>query len=220
MSAPSSSTYAETYGGVIFWPRNGTFTMQYVVTVPLSGSSTSSVVGHAVDRAGAARRDVDLVAGRAALAEDPPLGEAAEELRLLGGGGVVVGEADRADDPGDRVLPSGRATSRLPDVVSSRLDRRAALDRAVVTGSKQAMSVIAPTVSSAQRTFTRMPGLHVGGRGHVDGVQQRGVGAVELDSANANGWSRGWSITGSATHDHVCTTPSSPTATISVTGAG
>ena len=45
MSAPSSRTYAETYGGVIFCPRNGTFTMQHVVIVPLSGSSTSSVVG-------------------------------------------------------------------------------------------------------------------------------------------------------------------------------
>ena len=53
MSAPSSRTYAETYGGLIFWPRNGTFTMQNVVTVPLSASSTSSVVatpstGHAL----------------------------------------------------------------------------------------------------------------------------------------------------------------------------
>ena len=42
MSAPSSRTYAETYGGVIFWPRNGTLTMQNVVSVPVSGSSTSS----------------------------------------------------------------------------------------------------------------------------------------------------------------------------------
>ena len=44
MSAPSSRTYAETYGGVIFWPRNGTLTMQNVVTVPGRASSTSSVV--------------------------------------------------------------------------------------------------------------------------------------------------------------------------------
>ena len=45
MSAPSSRMYADTYGGLIFCPRNGTLTMQNVVTVPASGSSTSSVVG-------------------------------------------------------------------------------------------------------------------------------------------------------------------------------
>ena len=54
MSAPSSRMYAETYGGVIFCPMKGTFTMQNVVTVPLSGSSTSSVVG--VPSAGQAER--------------------------------------------------------------------------------------------------------------------------------------------------------------------
>ena len=54
MSAPSSRTYAETYGGVIRWPRNGTLTMQNVVTVPVSGSSTSSAVG--VPSAGQALR--------------------------------------------------------------------------------------------------------------------------------------------------------------------
>jgi hypothetical protein len=37
--------YAETYGGVIRWPRNGTLTMQKVVTVPVWDSSTSSAVG-------------------------------------------------------------------------------------------------------------------------------------------------------------------------------
>ena len=54
MSAPSSRTYAETYGGVIFWPRNGTFTMQNVVTVPVWDTSTSSAVG--VPSAGQALR--------------------------------------------------------------------------------------------------------------------------------------------------------------------
>ena len=52
MSAPSSRTYAETYGGVIFWPRNGTLTMQKVVTVPVCGSSPSSVVGVRRERDG------------------------------------------------------------------------------------------------------------------------------------------------------------------------
>ena len=54
MSAPSSRMYAETYGGVICWPRNGTLTMQNVVTVPVSGSSISSAVG--VPSAGQALR--------------------------------------------------------------------------------------------------------------------------------------------------------------------
>ena len=45
MSAPSSSTAAATYGGVTRCPGYPTFTMQNVVTVPVSGSSTSSVVG-------------------------------------------------------------------------------------------------------------------------------------------------------------------------------
>ena len=54
MSAPSSRTYAETYGGVIFCPMNGTLTMQNVVTVPTSGSSISSSVG--VPSAGQAER--------------------------------------------------------------------------------------------------------------------------------------------------------------------
>ena len=44
MSAPSSSTAAATYGGVTRWPGYPTFTMQNVVTVPVSGSSTSSVI--------------------------------------------------------------------------------------------------------------------------------------------------------------------------------
>ena len=96
MSAPSSRTYAETYGGVICWPRNGTLTMQNVVTVPRVGQLDLLGGRHAVGRAGAARRDVDLLAGRAALAEDPALGEAAEERRLLGRRGVEVVELDRA----------------------------------------------------------------------------------------------------------------------------
>ena len=54
MSAPSSSTYAETYGGMIFCPRNGTLTMQNVVMVPVCDSSTSSAVG--VPSAGQALR--------------------------------------------------------------------------------------------------------------------------------------------------------------------
>ena len=45
MSAPSRSTAAATYGGVTCCPGYPTFTMQNVVTVPLSGSSTSSLVG-------------------------------------------------------------------------------------------------------------------------------------------------------------------------------
>ena len=84
MSAPSSSTYAETYGGVIFWPRNGTLTMQNVVMVPVCGQLDLLGGRRAVGRAGAARRHVDLLAGRAALADDPALGEAAVERGLLG----------------------------------------------------------------------------------------------------------------------------------------
>lgn len=45
MSAPSSSTDAATYGGVTRCPGYGTLTTQNVVTMPVSGSSTSSVVG-------------------------------------------------------------------------------------------------------------------------------------------------------------------------------
>ena len=45
MSAPSRSTAAATYGRrEPAGPGYGTFTMQNVVTVPLSGSSTSSVI--------------------------------------------------------------------------------------------------------------------------------------------------------------------------------
>ena len=43
------------------------------------------------------------------------------------------------------------------------------------------MSVIAPTRSSAQRTWTRMPVLDLVGGGDVEGVQQGSVGAVEGD---------------------------------------
>ena len=45
MSAPSSRICAATYGGCTRCPVNGTLTMQNVVTVPVSGSSTSSAVG-------------------------------------------------------------------------------------------------------------------------------------------------------------------------------
>ncbi len=45
MPAPSSRTAAATYGGVTRCPGYPTFTTQNVVTVPVSGSSTSSEVG-------------------------------------------------------------------------------------------------------------------------------------------------------------------------------
>jgi hypothetical protein len=74
--------------------------------------------GDAVHRARTARRDVDLLARGAALAEQPALGESAEERRLLGRGGVVVGEVHRRDDSRDALTVRGL-----------RLRRRVAVDR-------------------------------------------------------------------------------------------
>ena len=45
MSAPSISTEAATYGAGTRCPWKGTLTTQNVVTMPVSGSSTSSAVG-------------------------------------------------------------------------------------------------------------------------------------------------------------------------------
>ena len=90
--------------------------MEKVVTVPVSGSSTSCVGGHAVDRAGSPRRYVHLPARGAALPDQPAFGQAAQVGALPGRSGVLIAQPHRRDRHRHR---SGRS-----DVLRRRLELR------------------------------------------------------------------------------------------------
>ena len=77
----------------------------------------------------------------------------------------------------------------------------------------QAMSVIAPTRSSAQRTRTRIPVLTSSGEVTSRACRIGASAPSSVTSANANGRSNGWPATGSGTHVHEVTVPMGPTST-------
>ncbi len=80
-------------------------------------------------------------------------------------------------------------------------------------GSKQAMSVIAPTRSSAQRTRTRIPVLTSSGEVTSRACRNGASAPSSVTSANANGRSNGWPATGSGTQVHDVTVPVGETST-------
>ena len=88
--------------------------------MPVWASSTCSVGGHAVGRAGAAGRHVDLAAHRAALAEDLPLGDAAQEP---GAGHARACSGSRAARACGRCAPA-RRRARLAGSVTSAIGHR------------------------------------------------------------------------------------------------
>src|SRR5207302_2112788 len=148
---------------------------------------------HAVGRAGAPRRHIDLAALRAALAEDLPLDEMAQEARLRGAGREPVFEVDRRSDAQYRLDGICLGGAHCPS-----------------SGTKQAMSWISPTRWSRHRTRTRMR-VAIFDSSPASTTCSRAVSAPSsLIRAQANGRSNGWGGRGSVTHAQVVTTPAWP----------
>ncbi len=85
------------------------------------------------------------------------------------------------------------------------------------TVSKQAMSVIAPTRSSAHLTRTRMPVDTSSGEATSSACSSGTSAPSRVTNAKANGRSSGWPATGSGTQVHEVTVPVSETSTKSST---
>jgi hypothetical protein len=120
-----------------------------------------------VGRAGAARRDVDLPARRAPLADELPLGERRVEERLLRRGGIQVLQLDRHHDAGDRV-------DRLP-----RLHGRTGL---TLEQSLEALDVgDCPDPLHAPPDTNSHIRVNVVGGTDVERVEQGGVRTVQRD---------------------------------------
>ena len=121
--------------------------------------------GHAVDRAGAARRDVDLAADRAALADEPAL------LRA------------RAGRPSPAARRSAAPAVRSGWSSSHRLERRRACGDAASPSGRSRSRRCRGCARPARRPTGRAPACRstLPGGVDVDGVQHRSVGAVELD---------------------------------------
>ena len=164
MSAPSSSTYAATYGGLMRWPANGMLMIANVVTVPLSGSSMNSSSCCAGRRIGFPRREVHLPVLARARAEQLALLEPAQERALGKRSGVLDLDAARADQHGHRIAVVGLA-----------LGFGVVAEREVGDVGDRADRLVDPV-----RVHPRAGADVVGGAG-IDRVQQRGVRAVELD---------------------------------------
>ncbi len=107
-----------------------------------------------------------------------------------------------------------RARRREQHLDRARRLRRLLLAHRYASGSKQAMSVISPTVCSRQRARTRMPVRMRAVAAGVDGVQQRRRGAVELDQRARERVLRAAASRAAArTHAQLVTTPARPTST-------
>ena len=178
-------------------------TMQYVVTVPRGPTSTCSdvatpQVGHAP------------LGGTYTLRQDgqrSPTVRRSDEGVDVGGLGaarrVGVVEAGGGDDAGDRVgelagvaLPVGPARPAGPSY-----------------GSKQAMSVMAPVRSAAQRTRTRMPVRTASGPGASRACSRAVSAPSSRTRTQAKGVSRGWPRRGSWFQAQVVTVPVAATST-------
>ena len=83
-------------------------------------------------------------------------------------------------------------------------------------GSKHAMSVMAPTRSSAQRTWTRIPVLTSAAEGTSSACRNGTSAPSRVTSTKANGRSSGCAATGSETQDQDVTVPVGATSTKSV----
>jgi hypothetical protein len=134
---------------VIRCPRNGTFTMQNVVIVPVS--AVRPLRRSARRPPGRHRGRAHRPSGtRAALAEQASLGEAAQEPALLVRGGVQVLELDRGGQHGHRGGRfGGWLGSRRGSPRSRRVRRRRLrVGRVAVAGSKHSMSRMLPIGSA------------------------------------------------------------------------
>src|SRR5205807_3414352 len=153
-------------------------------------------------RARAAGRAVHLVAHGAALAEDLPLLDAAQEHRLGVPGDVPVAQLDRRVD-------------LLDDVVGGSVG----VGHQSSSGTNASMSWMSPTRSSRQRGFTRIP-VRMRDSSPASTTCRRAVPAPSRPmSAHAKGWSSGCWSRGWLTHSQVVTSPAGPTSTRSETAS-
>src|SRR6266540_5982436 len=158
---------------------------------------------HAVRRARAAGRAVDLVAHGAPLAEDLALLDAAQEHRLRVSGDVPVAQLDRRVDLLDDLFGPAGGRGSLRHYCSS--------------GTNASTSWISPTRSARQRGWTRMP-VRMRDSSPASTTCRSAVSAPSRPmSANANGWSSGCWSRGRLTQAHVVTSPFGPTSTRSST---
>src|SRR3954451_13578356 len=155
----------------------------------LAGERELLVGCHPAHRARAARRHVDLLAARAALADDLALLHGAQEPRRRHPRRIGEVEVDRRFDDRHRVTHDST--------------------------SKQTRSRIDPTRCSAHRAFTRMP-VRIALASATSTAASSPVSAPSSwTSAQANGRSSGWPSRGKSFQAQVVTTPSSATGTIS-----
>ena len=200
MSAPSSSTYAATYGGLMRWPANGMLMMANVVTVPLSGSSTKLSSSRPVAGSASLRREVHLAVARRCerrAACRPPARAGTHSREAMRCAGFRCCSATPGWSPargrrviGHRFLPSPSA--------------------------KYAMSVIAPTGSSTQCAWTRAPVLIASDESAATACRRAVSAPSSLISAHANGLSSGCPSSGSDCQVHDSTVPTLATGTTSV----
>src|SRR5213080_3794256 len=157
MFAPSRRISASTYG-IGIEPENGTFTMQNVVTVPVSATGTSSFVGtphrgHAPERGGT--YTFEQRGHRCPTIRPCSMFRRNRDIAIPG----VYWYSSRT---GDVIIVTGSVTSGL-------------LLEALDVGDEP-LPLLAPPGPHAH------PGLHPRFL-RVDQVQHRGVGAVELDES-------------------------------------
>ncbi|SLH88154.1 Uncharacterised protein [Mycobacteroides abscessus subsp. abscessus] len=89
----------------------------------------------------------------------------------------------------------------------------------VSPGSKQTMSLMNPSVCSAQRARTRIPVRIWSGESTSTACSSALSAPSRVISAQANGRSKGWPGSGSRTQVHVLTVPVSATSTNSVSAS-
>src|SRR6266566_4380500 len=158
--------------------------------------------GDAVGRARAARRAIDLVTHGAALPDDLPLLDAAQEHRLGVPGDVPVAQLDRRVDLLDDVAGGGVGVGHQPS-----------------SGTNASTSWMSPTRSARQRGCTRMP-VRMRDSSPASTTCRSAVSARSRPmSAQAKGWSRGCWSRGWLTHAQVVTSPAGPTSTRSATAS-
>src|SRR6266496_4156590 len=152
--------------------------------------------GDAVGCARAARRAIDLVTHGAALPDDLPLLDAAQEHRLGVPGDEPVAQLDGRVDLLDDVAGGGVGVGHQPS-----------------SGTKASMSWMSPTRSARQRGLTRMP-VRMRDSSPASTTCRSAVSAPSRPmSAHAKGWSSWCCSRGVLTQAHVVTSPFGPTST-------
>src|SRR6478609_620800 len=187
-------------------PANGMLMIANVVTVPLSGNSTNSSSCWPVPASTSRAGKYTLPSLPVRLPTSLPSSSA--RRNVLSGSEAVCWISIEV---GTTSIVTGSRSS--VDSVESSTDSSTSLS------SKYAMSVIAPTVSSAQCTCTRAPVLMASDEPASTACSMAVSAPPSFTSAHANGRSSGWPSNGSGCHVHDTTVPTLATGTTSVRGA-